>query len=322
MKAAAAAIAGIALAGCAYGAGATGAVRLTAPAGWASPEARTQLLFVSDAGTADVYMYEIPSLKVAGTITGFTQPQGECANTKGDVWIADVGAQTTYEVSHEGRLVNMLADSSAYPEGCAWDPASGKLAVTSLFGKNGSRGKVLVYPSGSKVPTAYVNPHQYYYNFAGYDGAGNLFFDGRNAGGAFMLSELPKGAESVATLKVSGGKIYFPGMVEWDGGSGQLLVGDQDCGNEHAACIYRLTIVENGANIVGSTKLQNSAGGQVCDLVQGVEANGRIWGSDNEFCGHSASTTDAWAYPGGGRPTAENGRTDSAPVGAALSGGK
>jgi hypothetical protein len=292
---------------------------------WVSPDIdakQTQVLFVSDASTLDVYMYELPSLKVVGTITGFSQPQGECSNSKGDVWVTDTNAQKIYELSHLGRLENTLSDSDGYPVGCAWDPKSGNVAVMNIFDLLGKQGEVLVYPPGSKQPTSYVNAHQYYYDFGGYDGSGDLFFDGRSEGGAFMLSELPDGSKAAQTIKVSGGRIYFPGMVQMSTASSSLLVGDQECGGASAACIDQLTISGTTAKIAGSVKLEDAKGDAVCDLVQGVEANGEIAGSDWEFCGYTASTTDLWAYPSGGEPSAGNDSTDTTPVGAALSSGR
>jgi hypothetical protein len=285
---------------------------------WISPNAKTkQLLFVSDAGTDDVYMYALPTLELVGTITGFVQPQGECSDTKGDVWITDTNAQTTYEVSHEGRLENTLSDSDGYPIGCAWNPKNGDVAVMNLFNLDGAQGGVLVYPSGSKSPAEYTNPKQYYYNFGGYDSSGNLFFDGRE-GGVFVLSKLAAGAKSATSIKVTGGTIYYPGMVQW-ASSSELLVGDQECGDVNASCVYQLTVSGSSATIVGTTTLETSAGGPVCDMVQGVEANGVIDGSDFEFCGYTPSTTEIWPYPAGGKPSVENSKTDNTPVGAALS---
>ena len=104
-----------------------------------------------------------------------------------------------------------------------------------------------------------------------------------------------------------------------DASSSELLVGDQECGGVNAACVYQLTITSSGGTIAGSTKLETAGGGAVCDLVQGIEAYGEILGSDIEFCGYSASATEIWPYPGGGKPTAENSTTDNTPVGAALS---
>jgi hypothetical protein len=286
---------------------------------WVSPDAKGSLLFVSDAGTADVYMYALSTLKLVGTITGFVQPQGECADAKGDVWITDTNAQTIYEVSHAGRLESSLSDTLGYPVGCAWDAKSRKLAVMNLFGPDGSQGAVLIYPSGSSTPKSYTNPEQYYYDFGGFDTNGDLFVDGRSQSSIFTLSELPAGATSARTIAISGGQLYFPGMVQWDASTHGLLVGDQECAKEYAACIYRLTVSKSAGKIVAKAKLHTSAGGPVCDLVQGVEAAGKIAGSDNEFCGYAASSTDLWRYPAGGAPVTTNDSTDSSPVGVAIS---
>jgi hypothetical protein len=291
-------------------------------ASWISREltrANSPVLFVSDPGTADVYIYNMSTLKVIGTVTGFDQPQGECSDNKGNVWVTDANAQTIYQLSHTGRLENALSDSEGYPAACAWDRASGNLAVFDLFGVNSFSGDVLVYPKGTGTPTLRRNPAQYFYNFGGYDAAGNLFFDGRDTNGKLMLSELPKGAQSAFTIKLSGGTIYFPGMVQWDSSRKDLIVGDQSCGNKYVSCIYQVTINQKTGTIQNQTKLQDYAGGQVCDLVQGVEYNDQIEGSDYEFCGHSTSATYVWPYPGGGAPKLYNKTTDSTPVGAAVS---
>ena len=191
-----------------------------------SPElARTKspVLFVSDSGTSDVYIYSLPTLKVIGTVTGFSQPQGECSDTKGNVWVTDTIAQIIYELNHHGRLENELADTGGYPAACAWDPTTGNVAVMNIFGTGSSNGAVLIYSKGSQIGQ-YHNPQQYFYNFGGYDANGNLFFDGRDDNGDFMLSELARGAKSPQTLSVSGGTIYFPGMVQWIATKHDLLV--------------------------------------------------------------------------------------------------
>jgi hypothetical protein len=289
---------------------------------WISPaleRTQTPLLFVSDAGTADVYIYNVKTLKVIGTITGFAQPQGECSDNKGNVWVTDASGETVYELSHRGHLENELVEKDATPVGCAWDPATGNLAVMSLLGVPSQSGGVLLYLKGSQTPRIVQNSKQFFYNFGGYDGSGNLFFDGRDANGNFMLSELPKGKSSAHTVAVTGGTIYFPGMVQWDAAKHEFIVGDQSCGNLYASCLYSVKIAGKIASITGETKLQNSAGGQLCDLVQGVLFNKELLGSDNDFCSSTASATYIWPYPRGGAPTRYNDTTDSVPVGAALS---
>ncbi len=289
---------------------------------WISSElahVKGSVLFVSDAGTADVYIYTLPALKVVGTITGFSQPQGECSDNKGNVWITDTNAQTIYQLSHHGRLENELSDSSGYPAACAWDATTGNLAVMNLFGTGSTNGAVLIYAHGSGSPVPYTNTGQYYYNFGGYDASGNLFFDGSDSSGNFMLAELPAGSKSASTIKLSGGTIYFPGMVQWDSAKHDLIVGDQSCGNAYVSCLYAVTVSQKTGTIGTQTNLQNSSGGQVCDLVQGVEFGSQIGGSDYDFCGSTPSATYLWPYPGGGSPSRSNTTTDSAPVGATIS---
>ena len=289
---------------------------------WISPElanTASPVLFVSDTGTADVYIYSLPALKLVGTVTGFSQPQGECSNNKGDVWVTDASGQTIYELSHSGALVNEWVDSSGYPVGCAWDSTTGNLAVMNIFGTGSASGAVLIFAHASGPPTSHANPSQFYYNFGGYDSNGNLFFDGRTPGGGFMLSELPKGANSAHTIKLTGGTIYFPGMVQWNATKKDLIVGDQSCDDQYASCLYAVTISGSVAKIGAKTTFKNSSGAPICDLVQGVEFNSQIAGSDYDFCGLSPSATYTWPYPSGGTPSEYNDTTDTAPVGAAVS---
>lgn len=290
---------------------------------WLSPELRrlaaAPLLFVSDSGTAEVYIYKLANLKLMGTITGFSEPQGLCSDTKGNVWITDTIGQKIYELTHRGRLENELTDKSGYPVACAWDKKTGNLAVMNIFSTGSVAGEVLIFKKGSSTGTAYQNSQQYYYNFGSYDSSGNLFFDGRTPDGTFMLSELPRGAASANTVTLSDGTIYFPGMVQWDPVNHDLIIGDQSCGNSYTSCVYSVTVSQSSGTIGTQTSLQNYAGGQVCDLVQGAELNGTIAGSDFNFCGTAASATYAWPYPGGGAPSVYTKRSDSIPVGAAIS---
>jgi hypothetical protein len=288
---------------------------------WISPrlaKTKAPALFVSDAETESVYIYDLATLQMQGTITGLVQPQGLCSDDKGNVWITDAAARLVYEVTHTGHLRNELKVPSGSPAACAWDRTTGDLAVMILF-DGSAAGEVLVYKHGSGEASSYTNPDQYYYGFGGYDPKGNLYFDGSDAGGNFMLSLLAKGASSAKTVAVAGGTIYYPGMVQWDAAAKRLIVGDQSCGNQYASCLYLLKPAKTSANITDTVNLQKSGGGQVCDLVQGVEYKGTIAGSDYDFCTSSPSTTYVWPFPGGGAPSQENSSVDRAPVGAAVS---
>lgn len=292
-----------------------------------SPEiTKTQkVLFVSDAGTDDVYLFKVGTLKHLGTITGFDNPQGACSDNKGNVWITNLDGQDIVEYSHEGVLENTLTDTTGYPVGCAWDSTTGDLAVTNLFDLSSESGAVLIYHHASGSPTAYRNTAQFYYYFAGYDAKGNLFFDGRNgSSGAFMLSELPKGAAKAHSIEIIGGTISFPGTVEWYATGDYLIVGDQLCGDTNAACLYHLTIAHKAGTIAGKTNLKGYTGDNLCDLVQGTEYGTEFLGSDYNYggstCTGAPTTSYQWPFPGGKNPSVySTGPTESEPIGAAVS---
>jgi hypothetical protein len=292
---------------------------------WISPEAKTtEVLFVSDSGTDDVYLFKVGTLKHLGTLTGFAEPQGECSDNKGNVWVTNTDDEDILEYSHAGVLENTLTDTTGYPVGCAWDPTTGNLAVTNIYDLSSEPGAVLVYRHATGSPTAYRSSAQYYYYFAGYDTKGNLFFDGRNTSGTFVLSELPKGAAKAHSIEVIGGTIYFPGTVEWYATGSYLIVGDQLCGNINAACLYHLTIAKKAGTIAGKTNLKGYTGGHVCELVQGTEYGTQFLGSDYVYststCTGTPSTSYEWPFPAGKNPSLySTGPTEDAPIGAAVS---
>lgn len=266
-----------------------------------------------------MYIYDFASLSLLATITGFDQPQGECSNKSGDVWIADANAQTVYELTRTGHLQNELAVPNGYPVACAWDPSTGNLAVIAIAAASSGSGFVLIFPKGSGTPTEYQNSTAFYYYFGGYDPSGDLFFDGTSAYGKFLLAELSKGGKSASTIAMKGSTIYYPGMVQWAGAKTGLLVGDQSCGNTYSSCLYPVKISGKTGTAGSAIDLKNSGGGEVCDLVQGVLSGTKLAGSDNDFCGSTPSSTYVWNYPAGGAPVLSNAKTDVTPVGAAVS---
>lgn len=274
-------------------------------------------VFVSDPGTAEVYIYSISKLELVEIVTGFKQPEGECSDLKGDVYVTDGSGQTIYELEHSGKTLQSLSDPNGYPDGCAWDAKTGNLAVFNAIGTNSGSGAVLIYHHGRGTPNAYYNPKQFYYDFGGYDTAGNLFFDGRTAGNAFVLSELPVNAPQAKTVSIKGGEIHTPGMVQW--AANELVVGDQNCGNKGVSCLYELTVANYHATVHSQTQLSTPSGGQVCDLIQGIIWNKRLIGSDFDSCDTASSATYVWPYPSGGAPTGHARQKESQPYGAAIS---
>src|SRR5271165_4406936 len=184
----------------------------------------SELLYVSDAGTFDVLVYDFPALTLVGTLTGFNEPQGVCSDAHGNVWIANTGTQQMREFAHGGTTpIKRLADPLGYPAGCAIDPRSGNLAVTNLENFSGA-GSVLVYEKAGGTPTPYSDPQVDAYYFAGYDAGGNLYVSGRSSKNAYRLSVLPHGSSRMSLVAVHGGTIDFPGTVAWNGS--KLVLGD------------------------------------------------------------------------------------------------
>lgn len=287
---------------------------------WVSPDAKDEprLMFASDAGLGDVYIFALPSMTLKGTLTGFSEPQGMCSDNDGNVYIANTNATQVLKYSRTGTLLATYSDAYGYPVGCAVDPATGDLAVTDIYGFSGA-GQVLVYTKPSSPPKVLTNPGQYYYYFAGYGPGSSLWESGRDSSGVYMLSGC--GASSCSTIALRGGTIYFPGAVQWDGTHGTWVVFDQLCGNTTAACSYPVS----ARGVLGTaTNYSDPTGGAVCDLIQGdvaADHHKYVVGGDYEYCGATTTSYDRWGYTGGGNPTAFSAATNtySVPSGVTVS---
>ncbi len=290
-------------------------------ASWISPDVQRapRLLFVSDTATDDVDIFAMPDMKLRGTITGFNQPQGECSDKHGNIYVADTQATQVEEYSRTGTLLNTYLDTSGYPAGCAVNPLNGDLAVANISGLS-SRGQVLIFTNSSSKPTVLVNRAQVSYFFLGYDTQGDLRVDGRDKLKNYILSAC--GRSVCHTVNLSGGKIYFPGAVQWDQKDDSWVLFDQRCGNNSAACSYGVS----ASGVLGqATNYQNYDGGPVCDMIQGVvAAYGKRYtaGSDYEYTGCANagnSSVNRWVYPAGGAPTDYTPKFVTQPAGAAIS---
>jgi hypothetical protein len=294
---------------------------------WLSPKLKRDVngrqLWISDPGTNDVYIYNMPSLTLVATLTGFDQPQGECSDSSGDVWVTNTGYKSgnhvIYEYSHDGALLNTLTDSTGLPVGCAWDKTTGNLAVTNIFNDGPSQppGEILVYPGATGTPTAYQDPDAsvYAYFSAGYDGRGNLYFDvAPYAYTPAYVDKLPKGGTSVHRITI-GGTIHGPGAVQWIGGRpGDLMVEDNDCSGTFSpitSCVDYVTLSHSAGTITSTTNLNNSLGVAACSVSQVVRSGKKLYAGDYEFSystgfgctsGSAATTIDSWSYPAGGDP--------------------
>ncbi len=136
------------------------------------------LVYVSNSYENRVYFYSYPKLKLAGTLAGFDQPEGECVNAAGDVWIADSLASQIVEYGHGSTTPKAtLADTGYFPYACAVDPQTGDLAVVNEAA-NPVPGSLSIYRKARGTPKVYTDDSLSIPFFDAYDAKGNLYVDG------------------------------------------------------------------------------------------------------------------------------------------------
>ncbi len=249
----------------------------------ASDAVASDLLYISDVGTNDVYVYSYPKLKLVGTLTGFATPHGECVDKAGNVFITNSFTQQIFEYAHGGSSpIATLNDPGYYPSGCAVDPTTGNLAVANFSNSDSIRGNVAIYTGAHGAPAAYYTDDVMYEMFlCSYDGKGNLFVNGTRLGSSgFVLAELRHAATSFKDMFLNQAIGGVSG-VQWNGK--RLVIGDST-----VDMIYQFTVKGAFATEVGSTPLVDASG-----LSQFSIQGARIVAS-------YGGGTGLWNYPTGG----------------------
>jgi hypothetical protein len=232
--------------------GAIAAVDVDHGKSWMEPNAgKGRLLYISDAGTDDVVVYRYPSGIEAGVLTGFDEPQGECVDKTGNVWIANTLASNLLEYAHGGTTpIAKLADPGQYPVDCSIDKNDGTLAATNIIARKGRdrRGSLSIYPDAMGSPTIVASPDFYLIYSLGYDD-NDIFLDGRNNSDAFQFGELAGGNSTIDPITLSGATINFPGGVVF--AKRKVNIGDQA-----GAVVYEAT---EAGTVTGSVRLDGSS---------------------------------------------------------------
>lgn len=293
------------LAGCSGGSQSPGVPSATAmqrmrATSWMAPDAKSSdLLYVSEQ-IGDVVVFSYPKGKLVGTLTGLPDPQGECVDKKGDVFVTTFGGGEILEYAHGGTSpIATLENPGEDMEGCSVDLKSDTLAVINFVPSSGSGdGGVSLYAHASGSPTVLTDPNLRLGYQLGYDNKGNLFLDGVNASRAFEFAELPKGSSTFTEISLAV-TIATPGGVQWDG-----------------------KYVDVGDATGGKVYQTDGAGGTVEGTMTLTDSDGifQFFINHKTFIGPNADTTTAmfWSYPAGGNPTKTlTGLTD--PFGAVVS---
>ncbi|HEY1654773.1 MAG TPA: hypothetical protein VGF86_06655 [Candidatus Tumulicola sp.] len=287
---------------------------------WMAPGAATKdLLYISNYDKNSVAVYSYPQDKLVGTLSGLDQPDGVCADKKGDVWIVNNDAyvyDNVVEYKHGGTApIARLADHDQFAVSCSVDPTTGNLAVTNLIAYGGGEGTLALYRHATGGATLYSVPKMQGVYFCGYDDKGNLFVDGRDKNFQFQFDELPKGKKTFEHIQLKV-QVIFPGDVVWDGK--YVAVGDQEyeiVGSpaEYDSAIFRTTGA--GGKTVGTTVLGDS------NDVAGFTIDGKtvIAADLSPYSYPEPNNVPFYNYPAGGRPTKILSKGVDQPHGVALS---
>jgi hypothetical protein len=255
------------------------------------PAARShKLLYISDFVAADVEVFTYPYLTLAGVLTGFSEPAGECTNPSGYVWITDETGEV-FEYAHGGATPVNVLSAPGDPWGCAISPTNGDLAVSDM-----GAGQIEIFHNAAGSGTVVTDPNFNTTDFLGYDKTGDLFVDGYDFS-SFRYAELPAGGSGFTDITLSQTPAGA-GNVQWDGK--YMAVGDS------ASTIYQT----QGSTVVSSTTLGTRCVFQFFILP----SKHKVIAPDG--CGGNA---DIFAYPAGGSPLQTITGGLLIPIGAVLS---
>ena len=269
-----------------------GAALPSAPA--ASAEAGRNLLYVSTLGDEPVYVYTYPGTKAIGILPGPIGPRGMCVDRSSDIFTPFIYIPGgIYEFAHGGGTpIAYLGYPYDGENGCSVDPTTGDLAVV---GGPSFYPALVIYrykaPHRWGFARSYALPSMSSSAFCGYDSHGDLFVDGKNSSGAFVLAELSKGSKTFAPISVSQ-DIKAAGQVQWDGK--HLAIGDAGVS---PSVIYQFDVTGSIATKSGSTKL---AGSTMVEQFW-IQRGSVIAPDPKRACGGSrAGCIAIYRYPAGG----------------------
>ncbi len=219
-------------------------------------------------------IYAYPQLKLRFDLSPGIQPELECSDRQGDVFVFTGDGLMEYR--HGG--VSPIATIGIEGGACSVDPVTGNLAVSEEY-------EILIFrhtKRGWHLPATRTPPFQP--ASCAYDDQGNLFVDGATSGD-LELAELPKGTKTFTSIGVNQ-PFKAAGSVQWDGA--YLAVTDATA---KPPVIYRYSISGSAATLAGKTKLK------------GVTRVAETW----IFNHHVIAAVDSdyfgvyiWKYPHGG----------------------
>lgn len=286
----------------------------------AGGNAKQDLLYVSNGdGIVNVYRYSQHNL--VGELTKFTQPEGECTDASGNVYITDYATSTIAEYAHGGKTALRVIDGSPYgPYGCAVNLKNGDLAVANYNQASSySEGNVAVYAHAKGTPTYYSNKDLYQVNACAYDKYGDLLVTGFSLYSGYRLytsfAYLPAKSENYQEIALPPPNSTFGWYdfqvhgMGWDGEYWTVEAYDE---------LYQYTI-NIKPQLIGSVELQGDSSPVAFYFANPKKQATQAVGADNS---QSAPHAYYWNYPAGGPPYVTITHGLDRPFGVAISAGK
>ena len=309
-----------AIVGCASGARIPGAGEIpsmrsptTARHSWMAPGAASgDLLYISDDGYGAVFVYTYSpfGMKFVGVLTEPADPGPMCVDKQQNLWILggrDGVSYTATEYAHGGTSpMAVLMDPAGPPTGCAVDPATGNLELSSDPISHGQSPAIAIFHHERGKPVLYEDPSiPGFYDCCTYDHRGNLYGYGtENGSGHNVIAELPKGSNSFTSITLDHEISWLYG-IQWVGQ--YLTVADS---NTVTGGIDEYELTPNGAKLARSIKLNG-----VTLLWQYFIDGNRVIAPNAPFEG--PGFVGLYHYPAGGDPIRS--REFSAPVAVVVS---
>lgn len=261
---------------------------------WMHTDAKTlRLLYASDFSNNVVLVYDYPAGTPAGTLTGFSNPQGLCADG-GDhnVFVTNTGGENVLEYAWGATSPKATyGDSNEFPVACSVDPSTGRLAVADIFSPTTGIGAVTICSQPSRC-RVYVEPAGLEsISAVAYLPNGDLYAAGTGSQGQLAGAYLAAGSRTWTPVAFRA-SIGFLGAMQWDGK--YLAIGDQQ-GPSGNTVIDRCSASGPNVSCNGGKVDLNSSG----DVVQFFIKYG-----DRGVVGADAASggIGTWAYPQGGEP--------------------
>ena len=281
--------------------------------------AKQDLLYVSNGdGIVNVYRYSQHNL--VGELTNFTQPEGECTDGSGNIYITDYATSAIAEYAHGGKAPLRVIDGSPYrPYGCAINPKNGDLAVAN-YSKVGyySDGNLAVYAHAKGSPTYYSTSGLNQVNACAYDKYGDLLVTGftryssRFRTNFAYLSAKSENYQGIALPPPNSSYGWDEAPVQGMGWDGEYWT------VESYDDLYQYTI-NIKAQLVGTVVLYGNSSPVAFHSADPKKQATQAVGADNS---QSASDVYYWNYPAGEWPYVTITHGLDAPFGVAISAGK